>query len=183
MIRSDVQLDARGLACPMPVVRTKKAMGTLEEGQVPEVQATDKGSKADLAAWAQNVGHQYIGTLEQGDVLYHYIRKCSNDAIEEKQYEKTIATAELASASGTILDVREAAEYAFGHIEGALSIPMGELESRISELDKEQTIYVVCRTGKRSDFAAQMLSNNGFTDVYNVIPGMTGWSGELVKEV
>ena len=44
-------------------------MNELEEGQVLEVQATDKGSKADLAAWAETVGHQYIGTVEEGDVL------------------------------------------------------------------------------------------------------------------
>ena len=74
MIKADVQLDAKGLACPMPIVKTKKAMNDLEEGQVLEVQATDKGSKADLAAWAKTVGHQYIGTVEEGEVLYHYIR-------------------------------------------------------------------------------------------------------------
>lgn len=64
MIKVDVQLDAKGLACPMPIVRTKKAMNDLQDGQVLEVQATDKGSKADLAAWAKTVGHQYIGTHE-----------------------------------------------------------------------------------------------------------------------
>ena len=58
-------------------------MTNLEDGQVLEVQATDKGSKADLAAWAQSTGHQYIGTVEKGDVLYHYIRKCNNDSLEE----------------------------------------------------------------------------------------------------
>ena len=69
MIKADFQLDAKGLACPMPIVKTKKTMNELEEGQVLEVQATDKGSKADLAAWAETVGHQYIGTVEEGDVL------------------------------------------------------------------------------------------------------------------
>ena len=58
-------------------------MTNLEDGQVLEVQATDKGSKADLAAWAQSTAHQYIGTVEKGDVLYHYIRKCNNDSLEE----------------------------------------------------------------------------------------------------
>ena len=60
MIKADIQLDAKGLACPMPIVKTKKSMNDLDEGQVLEVQATDKGSKADLAAWANTVGHQYI---------------------------------------------------------------------------------------------------------------------------
>ena len=79
--------------------------------------------------------------------------------------------------NGLILDVREEAEYAFGHIEGAKSIPMGELESRLDELNKDQEIYVICRTGKRSDLAAQFLVKNGFTKVYNVLPGMTEWNG------
>ncbi|MFP7225534.1 sulfurtransferase TusA family protein, partial [Priestia filamentosa] len=44
MVKADVMLDAKGLACPMPIVRTKKKMDELKPGQVLEVQATDKGS-------------------------------------------------------------------------------------------------------------------------------------------
>ena len=185
MVKADVKLDAKGLACPMPIVRTKKAMNDVAEGQVLEVQATDKGSTADLAAWAKSVGHQYIGTHEEGGVLFHYIRKCSaeNEGMTEKKYEQVISNEEITARDGIVLDVREAAEYAFGHVPGAKSIPMGELEERLSELDKEQEIYVICRTGTRSDMAAQMLSEKGFSKVYNVLPGMSGWNGELVKEV
>ncbi len=78
MIQADMQLDAKGIACPMPVVRTKKAITDLAEGQVLEIQATDKGSKADLAAWSKSVGHQYLGTVEEDNILYHYIRKGSS---------------------------------------------------------------------------------------------------------
>ena len=150
-LKADVLLDATGLSCPMPIVKTKKAMADLVEGQILEVAATDKGSKADLAAWAETVGHQYIGTLEDGVVLKHYIRKCTDDAVVEKTFEKTIDLTEIIGSSGLILDVREEAEFAFGHIEGAKSIPMGELVNRMNELDKEQEIYVICRTGKRGD--------------------------------
>ena len=74
----------------------------------------------------------------------------------------------------TILDVREEAEYAFNHIPNAISIPFGELESRLNELNKEQEIYVVCRTGNRSDVAAQKLAENWLSaNVYNVVPGMS----------
>lgn len=185
MIKADVQLDAKGLACPMPIVRTKKAMNDLQDGQVLEVQSTDKGSKADLAAWAKTVGHQYIGTVENSDVLYHYIRKCNAEQSEavEKQFEQTITNEEITSREGLVLDVREAAEYAFGHVPGAKSIPMGELEARLGELDQEQEIYVICRTGTRSDMAAKVLANNGFKKVYNVLPGMSEWNGNLEKEV
>ncbi|WP_068672205.1 sulfurtransferase TusA family protein [Oceanobacillus sp. Castelsardo] len=183
MIQTNLQLDAKGLACPMPIVKTKKAITDLEEGQVLEIQATDKGSKADLAAWASSVGHQYLGTVEDGEVLYHYIRKGSNELEVEKTFEHTVSLDELESRDGFILDVREAAEYAFGHMEGAISIPMGELESRMDELDKEKELYVICRTGRRSDLAAQLLANNGFTKVYNVLPGMNEWNGKISKEV
>jgi rhodanese-related sulfurtransferase/TusA-related sulfurtransferase len=183
MIKADIQLDAKGLACPMPIVKTKKSMNDLDEGMVLEVQATDKGSKADLAAWANTVGHQYLGTVEEGEILYHYIRKCSNDTFDEKTFESTISQDEIKTRDGLILDVREEAEYAFGHIEGAKSIPMGELESHLDELDQTQEIYVICRTGKRSDMAAQLLVKNGFTKVYNVLPGMTEWNGKIIKEI
>ena len=53
-------LDAKGLACPMPIVKTKKAMNELEAGQVLEIHATDKGAKNDLAAWAKSGGHELL---------------------------------------------------------------------------------------------------------------------------
>ena len=84
-LKANVMLDAKGLACPMPIVKTKRAMNALEAGQVLEVQATDKGSKSDLKAWAESSGHQYLGTIEEGEVLRHYLRKSSDDeALEEK---------------------------------------------------------------------------------------------------
>ncbi len=181
-IKADVLLDAKGLACPMPIVRTKKAIKDLEDGQVLEIQATDKGSKADLAAWAESTGHQYIGTNEEGGVLYHYIRKCSDGEAVEKSFEPTLSNDEIVNRDGLILDVREEAEYAFGHIENAKSIPMGDLDARLDELDPEQEIYVICRTGKRSDLAAQKLAAKGFKKVYNVLPGLKDWNGPVVKE-
>ena len=185
-IKADVKLDCKGLACPMPIVKTKKAMNDVESGQILEVQATDKGSIADLKAWSESVGHQYIGTKEDDDVLLHYIRKSGDDHEAEKKFEQTITNEEVidrASNGGIILDVREEAEYAFGHIEGSRSIPMGELENRLDELDKDQEIYVICRTGTRSDLAAQKLAEKGFTKVYNVLPGMSYWNDDLTKKI
>ncbi|WP_248512380.1 sulfurtransferase TusA family protein, partial [Sporosarcina sp. NCCP-2222] len=74
MIQTDMKLDARGLACPMPVVKTKKVMQELAPGKVLEVEATDKGSIADIKAWAESVGHQYIGVHEEDGVITHYLR-------------------------------------------------------------------------------------------------------------
>ncbi|TSI09716.1 sulfurtransferase TusA family protein [Lysinibacillus sp. BW-2-10] len=185
-VKADVQLDCKGLACPLPIVKTKKAMNDVADGQILEVQATDKGSIADLKAWSESVGHQYIGTKEEDGVLLHYIRKSGDDHNIEQKYENTITNEELidrATNGGIILDVREEAEYAFGHIEGSKSIPMGELENRLEELDKDQEIFVICRTGTRSDLAAQKLAEKGFTKVVNVLPGMSSWNGDLAKKL
>ncbi len=68
-------VDAKGLACPMPIVRTKKAMNDLESGQILEVHATDKGAKSDLSAWAKSGGHELLKDTEENDVLKFWIKK------------------------------------------------------------------------------------------------------------
>lgn len=179
-IKADQTLDCKGLACPMPIIKTKKAMDGLQSGQVIELQATDKGSLADIQGWAKNTGHQYLGTIQDGDVLRHFIRKANPDEMKEmKKFPHTVTNDELESILGnvTVLDVREPAEYAFNRIPGAVSIPLGELETRIGELHPEADIYVVCRTAMRSDLACRLLSENGFRNVKNVVPGMSGWTG------
>ncbi|WP_110111841.1 sulfurtransferase TusA family protein [Bacillus sp. CGMCC 1.16541] len=68
-------LDAKGLACPMPIVRTKKAMNELQSGDVLEIHATDKGAKSDLTAWAKSGGHELVKHEEAGDVFKFWIKK------------------------------------------------------------------------------------------------------------
>ncbi len=68
-------LDAKGLACPMPIVKTKKAMADLESGQMLEIHATDKGVKSDLAAWVKSGGHELVKHEEENDVLKFWIKK------------------------------------------------------------------------------------------------------------
>ena len=68
-------LDAKGLACPMPIVKTKKAMKEIESGEVLEVQTTDKGAQSDLAAWAKSGGHELMKTEEEDGVFYFWIKK------------------------------------------------------------------------------------------------------------
>ncbi|WP_223701398.1 sulfurtransferase TusA family protein [Sutcliffiella deserti] len=180
-MKVDLTLDAKGLACPMPIVRTKKSMEQIEAGEVLEVIATDKGSKADIAAWAEKVGHQYLGTKEEDDLLKHYIRKARSDEEKAEQMHPHVTSNEELQArlqdEVTIIDVREPAEYAFGHIPGAISIPLGELEEHVEGLDKTRETFIVCRTGSRSDLAAQKLTEKGFSSVFNVIPGMSQWNG------
>ncbi|KIL49249.1 sulfurtransferase TusA family protein [Jeotgalibacillus soli] len=68
-------LNAKGLACPMPIVKTKKAMAELETGQILEIHATDKGAKSDLAAWSASGGHELVDSTEENDVLKFWIKK------------------------------------------------------------------------------------------------------------
>lgn len=81
-----------------------------------------------------------------------------------------------------LLDVREQDEFAEGHIEGAILIPYESIDARAeSELpDKEQTILVYCRSGRRSAIAAQALVNLGYTDVRD-FGGILDWPYETVK--
>lgn len=187
-IKADHVLDAKGLSCPMPIVKTKKKMRQLEPGQVIEVQATDKGSRADIEAWAKSTGEQYLGTIEADDVLKHYLRKSDpQEAKTSVKHPHVNTLQELQTKIDreekiVIVDVREPAEYAFGHIPGAKSIPLGQLEERMDELQKNDAIYVICRTGNRSDFAAQKLSENGFKHVVNIVPGMTAWTGPITQK-
>ncbi|MFP7442214.1 MULTISPECIES: sulfurtransferase TusA family protein [Bacillus] len=74
-MKSNKVLDAKGLACPMPIVKTKKAIGELESGQILEVLATDKGAKSDLTAWASSTGHELIDMKEEAGVFTFYIKK------------------------------------------------------------------------------------------------------------
>jgi tRNA 2-thiouridine synthesizing protein A len=71
----DKILDAKGLACPMPIIKTKKAMNELQSGQVLEIHTTDKGAKNDLSAWAKSGGHELIKFEEDNDVLKFWIKK------------------------------------------------------------------------------------------------------------
>jgi tRNA 2-thiouridine synthesizing protein A len=68
-------LDAKGLACPMPIVKTKKEMNELESGQVLEIHTTDKGAKNDLPAWAKSGGHEIMKFEEEDGILKFWIKK------------------------------------------------------------------------------------------------------------
>lgn len=74
-MKADQTLDAKGLACPMPIVKTKKAMDQLDSGQVLEIHATDKGAKSDLTSWARSGGHELLGVVEKDGVFKFWIKK------------------------------------------------------------------------------------------------------------
>lgn len=75
-----------------------------------------------------------------------------------------------------LLDVREPAEVAFCTIEGSTHIPLGEIPARMTDLDREREIVIVCHHGVRSFQAAAYLRANGFENVYNLAGGIDAWS-------
>jgi tRNA 2-thiouridine synthesizing protein A len=70
-----VQLDARGLNCPMPIVRTAQAIKTMSSGQLLEVLATDPGSVADFAAWSRSTGNEIVASSVQDGVYRFVLRR------------------------------------------------------------------------------------------------------------
>lgn len=82
---------------------------------------------------------------------------------------------QLVAGGAMLVDVRSPEEFAGGHLEGAMSIPIQELSGRLEELgDKDGTIVLYCQSGARSMMAKRMLESNGFTDVHD-LGGMGRW--------
>lgn len=92
-------------------------------------------------------------------LLSFFVTVCGQ--VEANEYEK------IFSSKNIIVDVRTPSEYQDGHLEKAVNVPYSEIRSKIEELvpNKEQTIVVYCRSGKRSKFAAKKLKSMGYTNV------------------
>ena len=65
MVNVDVEVDAKGMYCPMPIVKLKKATKTMEPGQVLKLISTDPGSKRDVPAWANKTGAEILDSTEE----------------------------------------------------------------------------------------------------------------------
>jgi tRNA 2-thiouridine synthesizing protein A len=72
---ADVQVDARGLNCPMPIVKTAQAVKGMTSGQTLEVLATDPGSTKDFAAWSKTTGNEMVEQTVDGGVFRFVLRK------------------------------------------------------------------------------------------------------------
>jgi len=74
-VKEDRLLDASGLSCPMPVVKASKEMRGMEPGQVLKIVATDRGSLADIPAWAEDTGNELLASATEGDRYVFLVRK------------------------------------------------------------------------------------------------------------
>lgn len=71
----DKEFDASGLACPLPIVKTKKSLSDMAAGQVLKVTATDPGSVADMAAFAEQTGNPLVSSGQEGGKYVFLIKK------------------------------------------------------------------------------------------------------------
>ena len=105
--------------------------------------------------------------------LFIMCSKDNRDVISMKEFKSGILDSDT-----IVLDVRTEEEFygPLGHIEGAMLIPIDDLADRLNELDsvKDKTIYVVCRSGNRSNRGKDILNANDFTAV-NIDGGMLAW--------
>ena len=89
----------------------------------------------------------------------------------------------VANQNAIIIDVRENDEWNSQHIPGAIHIPLGQVQSRLAELEQYQgkPIIMQCRSGARSARASSILIDAGFTDVHNLTGGIIAWSKSGLK--
>ncbi|MBY6038080.1 rhodanese-like domain-containing protein [Fictibacillus nanhaiensis] len=99
----------------------------------------------------------------------------SFEAINPQDVERLLKSGEKLN----IIDVRENDEVSQGMIPGAKHIPLGEVASRLNELDQTKEYIMVCRSGKRSEKACNVLSANHFK-VKNMSGGMMNWDGQTI---
>lgn len=71
----DKELDASGLSCPLPIVKTKKALNDMSPGQVLKVISTDRGSLADMSAFAEQTGNTLLSSTEEGGKYVFLMKK------------------------------------------------------------------------------------------------------------
>ena len=64
-VTSNLTVDARGTACPGPLLAAKKAIGEIESGEIMEILSADEGTKNDIPRWCEKVGHEYLGFYDE----------------------------------------------------------------------------------------------------------------------
>lgn len=123
-----------------------------------------------------NTSYILIGLAIVGFLIYN--RVLSNvPSISSEESQKVIS-----DNNYRFLDVRTDGEYSDGHIPNSIHIPLQDIQSRISEIEKikDKKIIVYCRSGARSSMASKTLLKEGF-DVSNLTGGIMSWKGEIVK--
>ena len=109
---------------------------------------------------------------------------CAVDEIRRLRPDEIKATLDRDSKGEyLLLDVRQPEEYQAGHIPGAMLMPLGELEARQGELDRDKRIITYCRSGHRSMAAAMALCGLGFEGLYHLDGGILNWPYETITGI
>jgi tRNA 2-thiouridine synthesizing protein A len=74
-VNADQTLDCSGMSCPMPILKTKKAVDSLQIGQVLKMIATDPGSVADMYAWTQRTGQELVASEKEEGKFVYFIKR------------------------------------------------------------------------------------------------------------
>lgn len=74
-IEFNLEVDAIGMNCPLPILRTKKALATMQSGEVLKVKATDSGAVHDFPAFAKQTGNELLSSTTEGDVFVFFLRR------------------------------------------------------------------------------------------------------------
>lgn len=74
-ITAEKVVDARGTACPGPLLAAKKAIGEISSGQIMEILSADEGTRRDIPKWANKKGHEYLGTVEDSGFFRIFMKK------------------------------------------------------------------------------------------------------------
>ncbi|MCY9669942.1 rhodanese-like domain-containing protein [Paenibacillus alginolyticus] len=80
-----------------------------------------------------------------------------------------------------LIDVREPGEVKQGYIPGAINIPLSHMKQKVGEIQKNNHVYLYCRSGMRSKQAARILKKNGFNELSHLQGGIMSWKGKLTK--
>jgi len=94
------------------------------------------------------------------------------------EIEPAKALPRVQEAYSQFVDVRTPEEYAGGHAVRAINIPLNDLPAKLDRLEKNEPVYLICQSGRRSKEAAEILNRNGFKWVFNVTGGTNEWSAQ-----
>ncbi len=113
----------------------------------------------------------YLENLDEWEARGYPVASGDVQDIDPTELENRIAN----DSRLVIVDVREPWEFRNGHVPNAKLIPLGQLQTRVAELDPEMPVAVICQSGARSQTGAALLAQKGFKQVFNVREGTTGW--------
>ncbi len=139
------------------------------------VVADDEHKAQESVLWARRVGvDRIVGYLAGGMTGWLTSGLPTgnvNQISAEDLHNKVIGEDDF-----TLVDVRAKAEYGENHIKGAINIETADLRTKFKQLNRDKPTILICSSGNRSSLGTSILAQHGFTDLYNVSGGMTGYS-------